>query len=582
MRVHTASDGTFVARLRARRRLRPRRLQARLRARAAAAVASGRGRAGVVGVDRARRARAPCAADELRRPRRSGSCATACRPTCCARSRSKRAPTRRRRRRSACALNRADPGRAEARSRTPTSASPAALALAGRRRPPRRPAQRLAVRHLGRLLAPRRTWTWPSDATTGNAAGLALDVAPSSDEHLTLVDPPQHALVRATSPASLQSHAVTWSRGAGAGLRRIRRGALHRRDEPLSGDRRWARRIFPLASRTLEVNGQYGRPATLTPRASRSAWPTATARRTSGRRAWARTASSSSPLRTRTSRRRRPSRSATASSSRAASWRATSAPPAATGSRPRQRVRYTIGQRHDALRPRPVPGRRLDVAGHRRHAAHRVDRGEPGAGGRPAPSPSGFERNAGANSQLQIEVVAAAHGRAGPRVLRGRFPDRLRQHLPARREQRPAVQGLVHAAALEHAVGQRRRCATARSTAASPRRARPATASSRTAGRFWSARASVEVLPTHTGIAVLVRGRSSRTSRRPAAKLANDSDKLALSVSQDLSVIGLTPFGAGWKLLVAVENAQGNRRSPPRRTSPSSANRLLGGVAVSF
>ena len=67
----------------------------------------------------------------------------------------------------------------------------------------------------------------------------------------------------------------------------------------------------------------------------------------------------------------------------------------------------------------------------------------------------------------------------------------------------------------------------------------------------------------------------------PASSLANDADKLALSVAQDLSVIGLTPFGADWKLLVAFEPARGTAVADPQ-DEKATANRLLGGVAVSF
>ena len=99
-------------------------------------------------------------------------------------------------------------------------------------------------------------------------------------------------------------------------------------------------------------------------------------------------------------------------------------------------------------------------------------------------------------------------------------------------------------------------------------------------GRFWSARASVEILPTRTGIALLVRS-IQQDIQTPAARLSNDSEKLALSVAQDLSILGLTPFGADWKLLVAVENAHGTALSDQRDTV-AVANRILGGVAVSF
>jgi len=52
-------------------------------------------------------------------------------------------------------------------------------------------------------------------------------------------------------------------------------------------------------------------------------------------------------------------------------------------------------------------------------------------------------------------------------------------------------------------------------------------------------------------------------------------------VTQDLSIIGLTPFGADWKLLVAIENAHGTGLSENKDIA-ATTNRLLGGVAVSF
>ena len=75
--------------------------------------------------------------------------------------------------------------------------------------------------------------------------------------------------------------------------------------------------------------------------------------------------------------------------------------------------------------------------------------------------------------------------------------------------------------------------------------------------------------PTRTGFAVLVRS-LRQNLQTPASSLANDADKLALSVAQDLSIIGLTPFGADWKLLVAFEQAQGHggRRAARTRRRP--------------
>jgi len=98
-------------------------------------------------------------------------------------------------------------------------------------------------------------------------------------------------------------------------------------------------------------------------------------------------------------------------------------------------------------------------------------------------------------------------------------------------------------------------------------------------GRFWSARAAVEILPTKTGVAIFVRG-VRQALRSPAASHTNDSDKLAISIAQDLSVVGLTPFGSDWKLLLALESARSTASS--EREDPASTNRILGGLALAF
>jgi hypothetical protein len=59
----------------------------------------------------------------------------------------------------------------------------------------------------------------------------------------------------------------------------------------------------------------------------------------------------------------------------------------------------------------------------------------------------------------------------------------------------------------------------------------------------------------------------------------NDSDKLAVSIAQDLSVVGLTPFGSDWKLLLALESA---RSTATEREEPASTSRVLGGLALAF
>ena len=57
----------------------------------------------------------------------------------------------------------------------------------------------------------------PGEMTTGNAAGLALDVAPSAAEQRRACRRGATRSPSATSPASLQTHAVSWSRGAEQG-----------------------------------------------------------------------------------------------------------------------------------------------------------------------------------------------------------------------------------------------------------------------------------------------------------------------------------------------------------------------------
>ena len=97
-------------------------------------------------------------------------------------------------------------------------------------------------------------------------------------------------------------------------------------------------------------------------------------------------------------------------------------------------------------------------------------------------------------------------------------------------------------------------------------------------GHFWSARAAVEILPTRTGVAVLVRG-VRQSLATTAALRSNDSRKIAISLAQDLSVVGVNPFGSVCKLLVALESA---RSAGLTSDDSPSTNRLLGGVAISF
>ncbi len=98
-------------------------------------------------------------------------------------------------------------------------------------------------------------------------------------------------------------------------------------------------------------------------------------------------------------------------------------------------------------------------------------------------------------------------------------------------------------------------------------------------GRFWTARAGIEVLPTRTGIALLLRGARQQLTT-PGGVHLNQSDKVAISIAQDLSVIGLTPFGSACKLLMALESARSTASND--REDPPVSNRLLGGLAIAF
>ena len=84
-----------------------------------------------------------------------------------------------------------------------------------------------------------------------------------------------------------------------------------------------------------------------------------------------------------------------------------------------------------------------------------------------------------------------------------------------------------------------------------------------------------------TGVALLMRGARQQLVAASGIHL-NESDKIAISIAQDLSVIGLTPFGSDCKLLMAVESARSTASNPDRGVDLPLSNRLLGGLAISF
>ena len=410
------------------------------------------------------------------------------------------------------------------------------------------------------------------ETTTGNAAGIALNVDPSAGEHVVLSSR-RNSLSFGDSPASLQTHSVTWSRGAEEGrvesvaARYVEEANLYRATAA-------GTTLFPLAPRTWEVNANYGRPASDTPgvhvgmtyrHKEASVGPSGVG--TQG--AFAQSA---------------PDADLSASTAVRVTdglqleggvvGRYLGSAVSAYGIAPALTARYDFGPA--ALYVRGV----YRVAG----STHGLTSVMPRVSSieesqEPAATQSyaiGLERRVDADSSLRFEVTEQRMGELVRAFFEGDFltdfdsvylldGNSVRQYratFDQRLSDTLAASLSVRYGAIDGAV-------SAQSAAAY--------GIVSNTGRFWSARAALQVLPTRTGIAVLVRGiRQDLTT--PASVVRNDADKLALSVAQDLSVIGLTPFGADWKLLVGFEQAQGTMDLKEDAT----ANRLMGGVAVSF
>lgn len=415
----------------------------------------------------------------------------------------------------------------------------------------------------------------PGETTTGNAAGLALDVAPSAAEKLSL-STRRNSLSFGDNPASLQSHAVSWSRGAEQGqvesvaARYIEETNLYRATA-------LGTTFFPLASRTLEINGRYGRPASDTPGISvamayryreAAVGPSGVSSQGTFFEA-APDADLAASTSVRISDRMQVEGGVVA--------RYFGDAVSAYGIAPAATARYDMG-------PATVYVRGLyRVVGSNQGAQTvmpRVTSIEESLD--PAATQAyaiGLDRNVGPNSSLQLEASQQKMGELVRAFFGGDFltdfdsvyfldGNSVRQYKAS------IQQRLSNTLAGTVAV----RYGTIDGQVSGASATNYGIISNR--GTFWSARASVEVLPTSTGFAVIVHG-IRQDLQTPGTMLANDANKVALSVAQDLSVIGLTPFGADWKLLVAFEAARGTTVTAPKDDT-TVANRLLGGVAVSF
>ncbi len=413
------------------------------------------------------------------------------------------------------------------------------------------------------------------ETTTGNAAGLALDVSPSGAERVS-VSTRRNNLSFGDNPASLQAHAVSWSRGVEQG--RVESVAARYIEETnLYRATALGTSIFPVASRTWEVNANYSRAASDTPGVAvgmtyrhreASVGPSGVA----AQGAFIEAA---------------PDADLSASSSvrvvdqleleGGVVARYFGSATSAYGIAPVATARYTVG-------PATVYVRGLYRAAGASGTASTVmprvasieDNQEPASTQSYA---VGFQRVNGPDSSVQLEVSQQRMGELVRAFFEGDYLTDfdsvyLLDGNSIRQYKASVQQRLTNTLSGSVAV----RYGSIDGGVSAQSAASYGISSNR--GRFWSARAALQLLPTSTGIALVVRG-IRQNLETAAGTVANDSDKLAVSVAQDLSIVGLTPFGADWKLLVAFETAHPTAVTDTKEET-ATVNRLLGGIAVSF
>ncbi len=416
----------------------------------------------------------------------------------------------------------------------------------------------------------------PGETTTGNTAGLALDIAPSADAHV-MVSTRRNVLSLNETPASLQTHAVSWSRGAEQGqVESV--AARYFEETNLYRATALGTTIFPAASRTWEVNGRYGRASTLDAPGVNVGMVYRYREATVGP-----SGVGADGVFVQSA----PDADLAASTSMRFSDRIEveggvvaryiGSGTAGYGVAPVLTARYTVGGTTVYVRGlyRALGSTEDATAVMPRIAS--VEENQEAAATRAFAA--GIQHNAGADSAIQIEVSEQRMGEIVRTFFDGDFLTNFDSVYlldgNSVRQYRAVVQQRL-SNTLSGSISAR--YGSIDGEVAGPSRSSFGIASN--PGKFWSARASVEVLPTRTGIALLVRGIRQQL-QTAGTILDNDSDTLTLSVAQDLSVIGLSPFGAAWKLIVAVENAHGTALAE-HKDETATANRLLGGVAVSF
>jgi len=411
-----------------------------------------------------------------------------------------------------------------------------------------------------------------TSATTGNAAGLALAVAMSPLDRVSLTSRRHTLSLHDDRVASLQTHGVSWSRDGEEGnvesvaARYVEEANLYRATSPGSS-------FFPLASRTWEVRANYARPATESPGVAAAM----TYRHREGTIGPSGVGSDGAFLMS------APDGDLSAASSVRVSSRTEVEGGVVArylaggyGIAPRLGARYDLGDKtyvfvrglYRVAESGTASGTVLPLV------TSVEDSGD-------AYSRRGFvlgvERRAGPDGSFHVEASDQRINETIRAFFEGDFltdfdsvylfdGNTVRQYkLSGSHRLTDRLSGSV---ALRYGrIGGDPTPDSGRSYGITENR-----------GRFWSARAAVEIVPTRTGVAVIVRG--VRQSLATAAALrSNDSRKIAISLAQDLSVVGVNPFGSICKLLVALESAHS---APLMGDDSPWTSRVLGGVAISF
>ncbi len=411
-----------------------------------------------------------------------------------------------------------------------------------------------------------------TSATTGNAAGLALAVAMSPLDRVSLTTRRHTLSLHDDRVASLQTHGVSWSRNGEEGnvesvaARYVEEANLYRATSPGSS-------FFPLASRTWEVRANYARPATESPGVA----AVMTYRHREGTIGPSGVGSDGAFLMS------APDGDLSAASSVRVSSRTEVEGGVVArylaggyGIAPRLGARYDLGDKtyvfvrglYRVAESGTASGTVLPLV------TSVEDSGD-------AYARRGFvlglERHAGPDGSFHLEASDQRINETIRAFFEGDFltdfdsvylfdGNTVRQYkLSGSHRLTDRLSGSV---ALRYGrIGGDPTPDSGRSYGVTENR-----------GHFWSARAAVEIVPTRTGVAVIVRG--VRQSLATAAALrSNDSRKIAISLAQDLSVVGVNPFGSVCKLLVALESA---RSAPLVGDDSPSTSRVLGGVAISF